>query len=80
MTYSIYNVTPNVQLSIRGTTGSHPDSLFVFGIYLDHNCLEKGIDGDYGYEDMDWSEAVKMAKWILEEDKWIQRVLEREKR
>ena len=75
MTYSLYNLTENAQLSIRGTTGSHPDSQFVFGIFLGHECLKEGIGGDYCYEDMDWSEAVKMAEWILEENKWIQRSL-----
>ena len=27
-------------------------------------------------EAMDWSEAVKMAEWILNEDKWIKRAIE----
>lgn len=71
MTYSVYNLTDHAQLSIRGTTGTHPDSKFVFGIFMD----ETRIDKDYAYEDMDWSEAVKMAKWILNEDKWIKRAI-----
>lgn len=72
MTYSVYNLTDHAQLSIRGTTGTHPDSKFVFGIFMD----ETRIDKDYAYEDMDWSEAVKMAEWILNEDKWIKRAIE----
>ena len=72
MTYSIYNLTDHAQLSIRGTTGTHPDSKFVFGIFMD----ETRIDNDYAYEDMDWEEAVRMAKWILNEDKWIKKAIE----
>lgn len=72
MTYSVYNLTDHAQLSIRGTTGTHPDSKFVFGIFMD----ETRIDKDYAYEDMDWEEAVKMAEWILNEDKWIKRAIE----
>lgn len=72
MTYSVYNLTDHAQLSIRGTTGTHPDSKFVFGIFMD----ETRIDEDYAYEDMDWSEAVKMAEWILNEDKWIKKAIE----
>ena len=72
MTYSIYNLTDHAQLSIRGTTGTHPDSKFVFGIFMD----ETRIDKDYAYEDMDWEEAVKMAEWILNEDKWIKKAIE----
>ena len=77
MTYAIYNLTEHTQLSIRGTTGTHPDSEFVFGIYMDHKCLQDDPMGslfsppDSAYDDMDWSEAVKMAHWILEQDKWI---------
>lgn len=77
MTYSVYNLTDHAQLSIRGTTGTHPDSKFVFGIFLDKDRVE--TDGSHAYEDMDWSEAVKMAKWILNEDKWIKRAIEEEK-
>lgn len=71
MTYSIYNLTDHAQLSIRGTTGTHPDSKFVFGIFMD----ESRIDNDCAYEDMDWEEAVRMAKWILNEDKWIKKAI-----
>lgn len=64
MTYAVYDLTDSTQLSIRGTTGTHPDSKFVFGI-----CMS---DGE-AYDDMDWSEAVRMARWILEQDKWIRK-------
>lgn len=81
MTYSIYNLTDHVQLSIRGTTGTHPDSKFVFGIFMDNDCLEddpmaSSLDSATAYEDMDWEEAVRMAKWILNEDKWIKKAIE----
>lgn len=76
MTYSVYDVTDHCQLSIRGTTGSHPDSMFVFGIFMDEECLGAPAP-DCAYTDMDWSEAVRMAKWILKEDEWIQNALKR---
>ena len=84
MTYSVYDVTDHCQLSIRGTTGSHPDSMFVFGIFMDNDCLyddptASSFDSATAYVDMDWSEAVRMAKWILEEDEWIQRALNKAK-
>lgn len=79
MTIAVYNLTKNTQLSIRGTTKSHPDSEFVFGIYMEGECLRDDPLGgifsrpDHAYEDMDWEDAVKMAQWILEQDKWIKR-------
>lgn len=78
MTLRVYNLTDHTQLSIRGTTGTHPDSKFVFGIFMDNDCLEddptdSSFDSATAYDDMDWSKAVKMAKWILEQDEWIKR-------
>lgn len=77
MTYAVYNITPNTQFSIRGTTGTHPDSKFVFGIYIS-SATDVRLSGEESkmpeftaYDDVDWSEAVKMAQWILEQDKWI---------
>lgn len=80
MTYAVYDLTEHTQLSIRGTTGSHPDSKFVFGIFMDNDCLEddptaSSFDSATAYDDMDWDKAVEMAIWILEENKWIQEAL-----
>lgn len=74
MTYSVFNLTEHTQLSIRGTTGSHPDSDFVFGCFMDSSCFEDEPGGstfskpEYAYDDVDWQKAVEMAKWILEWD------------
>ena len=81
MTYSTFDLTEHTQLSIRGTTGTHPDSKFVFGIFMDNDCLEddptaSSFDSATAYDDMDWSRAVEMAKWILKEDEWIKKVKE----
>lgn len=79
MTYATYDLTPHTQLSIRGTTGTHPDSKFVFGVYIgsqEHYAEDFGMatmPDMHAYDDMDWSEAVKMAKWILEQDEWIRK-------
>lgn len=80
MTYAVYDLTEHTQLSIRGTTGTHPDSKFVFGIFMDNDCLyddptASSIDSATAYDDMDWDKAVEMAIWILEENKWIQEAL-----
>lgn len=81
MTYSLYNLTKNSQLSVRGPIGLSPDNMFTFGVFLGKECVKKGIDGNpYAYEVMDWSEAVKMAQWILEENEWIQNALKRMRR
>ena len=70
MTYALFNLTERTQLSIRGTTRTHPDSEFVFGIFMDNDCPED----DFAYDDMEWSRAVEMARWILKEDEWIRKV------
>ena len=75
MTIETYNLTEHTQLSIRGRTGSHPDSEFVFGIYMDETCLENAVllesstKASYAYDDMDWDDAVEMAHWILDTDR-----------
>lgn len=75
MTYAVFDLTEHTQLSIRGPTGTHPDSSLVFGVFMDAACMEKEPDGGifdgpgYSYDDMDWSRAVKAARWILEKDK-----------
>lgn len=75
MTYSVHNLTENAQMSIKGTGDANRP--FALGISLDTKCLEKGVDGDYCYETVDWDKAVKMAEWILEENEWIQDELKR---
>lgn len=78
MTYSLYNLTKNVQLSVRESIRLTPDNMFTFGVFLGKECVKKGVNGiPYAYEVMDWSEAVKMAQWILEENEWIQNALKR---
>ena len=74
MTYSVFDLTEHTQLAIRGTTGTHPDRKFVFGIFMDNDCLEddpmaSSFDSATAYDDVDWSRAVKMAEWILEWDR-----------
>lgn len=50
-------------MSVRGPTGTHPDSELVFGVFLDADAIEP--DQDHAYEDVDWNRAVQMARWIL---------------
>ena len=70
MTIATFDLTKYTQMSIRGTTGTHPDSKFVFGIYIgidEVHSEQSGFTPDItGYEDMDWSKAVELAKWILD--------------
>ena len=81
MTYGTFDLTEHTQLSIRGTTGTHPDSKFVFGIFMDNDCLEddptaSSFDSATAYDDVDWERAVQMAKWILEWDERFKKVKE----
>lgn len=73
MTYSVFDLTEHTQLSIRGTTGTHPDSEHVLGVYIGSDEIhaeEGGRTPDFSaYDDVDWSRAVKMAEWILEWDR-----------
>lgn len=70
MTIATFDLTEHTQMSIRGTTGTHPDSKFVFGIYISTDEIyaeQSGFTPDISaYEDMDWPKAVKLAKWILD--------------
>lgn len=70
MTIATFDLTEHTQASIRGTTGTHPNSKFVFGIHIGTDELhteQSGFTPDIcAYEDMDWSKAVKLAKWILD--------------
>jgi len=75
MTYSTFDLTEHTQFSIRGTTGTHPDSEFVFGVFIESNPhYAKDFGKEYimpdftAYDDVDWERAVQMAKWILEWD------------
>ena len=72
MTIAVFDLTEHTQMSIRGTTGTHPDSKYVFGIYISsqenyaEELLGKHVMPDItAYDDMDWSKAVELAKWIL---------------
>lgn len=70
MTIATFDLTEHTQMSIRGTTGTHPDSEFVFGIYIgtdEIHAEQRGFTPDItAYDDMDWSKAVELAKWILD--------------
>lgn len=72
MTYAVFDLTPHTQLSIRGTTGTHPDSEFVFGVFISTDEIhaeQTGFTPDFSaYDDVEWERAVQMAKWILEWD------------
>lgn len=72
MTYSTFDLTEHTQLSIRGTTGTHPDSKYVFGVHIGTDEIhseEGGKTPDISaYEDMDWSEAVELARWVMGKD------------
>lgn len=72
MTIAVFDLTEHTQMSIRGTTGTHPDSKFVFGIHIgtdEVHAEQLGITPDItAYEDMDWSKAVELAKMILDTD------------
>ena len=80
MTYGTFDLTEHTQLSIRGTTGTHPDSEYVFGIYIGTDEIhsdEGGKTPDFSaYDDVDWERAVQMAKWILEWDEAFKRAKE----
>lgn len=73
MTYAVFDLTEHTQLSIRGPTGTHPDSELVFGVHIgtdEIHAEEGGHTPDFSaYDDMDWSRAVKAAHWILDMDK-----------
>lgn len=73
MTIATFDLTEHTQMSIRGTTGTHPDSEFVFGIHIgtdEVHAEQKGFTPDISaYEDMDWSKAVELAKWIDDMDR-----------
>ena len=72
MTIALFDLTEHTQLSIRGTTGTHPDSEFVFGVYIgtdEIHAEQKGFTPEFSaYDDVEWERAVRMAKWILEWD------------
>ena len=72
MTIATFDLTTHTQMSIRGTTGTHPDSEFVFGVYIgtdEIHAEQSGFTPDmHAYDDVEWERAVQMAKWILEWD------------
>ena len=72
MTIALFDLTEHTQMSIRGTTGTHPDSKFVFGVYMgtdEVHAEQRGFTPEFtAYDDVEWERAVQMAKWILEWD------------
>lgn len=72
MTIATFDLTEHTQMSIRGTTGTHPDSEFVFGIHIGTDEIHSeqgGFTPDiHAYDDMDWSKAVMLAKWVVDKD------------
>lgn len=72
MTLALFDLTEHTQMSIRGTTGTHPDSEFVFGIHIgtdEVHAEQLGFTPDItAYDDMDWSKAVELAKWVMSKD------------
>ena len=82
MTYGTFDLTEHTQLSIRGTTGTHPDSKYVFGVYIgsqEHYAEDFGMatmPDMHAYDDVEWERAVQMAKWILDWDERFKKVKE----
>ena len=72
MTIAVFDLTEHTQMSIRGTTGTHPDSKYVFGVYISTEGMHSEENGYLpeitAYQDMDWSNAVELAKWILDKN------------
>ena len=70
MTIAVFDLTEHTQMSIRGTTGTHPDSKYVFGIHIgtdEVHAEQLGLTPDISaYDDVDWSKAVELANWIIE--------------
>lgn len=73
MAIAVFDLTEHTQMSIRGTTGTHPDSKYVFGVYMgtdEIHAEQRGFTPDISaYDDMDWSKAVELANWIGGMDK-----------
>lgn len=72
MTIALFDLTEHTQLSIRGTTGTHPDSKYVFGIHIgtdEIHAEQSGFTPEItAYDDMGWSKAVELAKWVMYKD------------
>lgn len=72
MTIATFDLTEHTQMSIRGTTGTHPDSERVFGVFIttdEIHAEQGGFTPDFSaYDDVEWERAVQMAKWILKWD------------
>ena len=70
MTIAVFDLTEHTQMSIRGTTGTHPNSKYVFGIHIgtdEVHAEQLGLTPDItAYDDTDWSKAVELANWITE--------------
>ncbi len=70
MAIALFDLTEHTQISIRGTTGTHPGSKYVFGIHIgtdEIHAEQLGLTPDISaYDDTDWSKAVELANWIIE--------------
>lgn len=70
MAIALFDLTEHTQISIRGTTGTHPDSKYVFGVHIgtdEIHAEQSGLTPDISaYDDVDWSKAVELANWIIE--------------
>ena len=74
----IFNITENMQASIRMGTGIHPNGPS-FGIYIgtpipDYGVIPKTAFEVTAYDACEWERAVKLAKWILEMDEAFKKV------
>ena len=67
----IFDITENMQASIRLGTGIHPDGPS-FGIFIGTlDCFDSSNKTAFNmsaYDACDWKRAVRFAKWILEMD------------
>ena len=81
MTYGVFDLTQHTQFSIRGTTGTHPDSEHVFGVHIGSDEIhadQQGFTPDFSaYDDVEWERAVLLAKWILEWDEAFRKATKR---
>lgn len=72
MTLSLFDLTEHTQLSVRGPTGCHPDSLSL-GVFISTDPIHT-LGGHpaplelNAYDAVEWDRALRMAEWILKAD------------
>lgn len=68
----VFDLTENMQASIRFGTGIHPDGpsmgIFIGTPVCDSDDVPKTAFDVSAYDACDWERAVKFAKWILTMD------------